>query len=51
MVCDEIAARQTQSPVELAGALVRLKRLTLLAPSPVVRTAGSGFFGEGSDCN
>lgn len=40
MVCDEIAARRIAAPVELAGALVRIKRLTLAAP----RIAGSGFF-------
>ena len=34
MVCDEIATSRTQAPVELAGALVRLKRLTLSAPPP-----------------
>lgn len=44
MVCDEIAARRTAAPVELAGALVRVKRLTLAAPQ--LRAAGSGFFGN-----
>lgn len=47
MVCDEIAARQTQAPIELAGALVRLKRLTLLTAA--LRPLGSGFFGEDKD--
>lgn len=49
MVCDEIATQHTLSPIELAGALVRLKRLTLLAPSPALRPTGSSFFGESSD--
>lgn len=46
MICDEIAVRRTLSPEELAGALVRLKRLTLVAASP---TATSGLFGEGKE--
>lgn len=49
MICDEIAARRTQSPVELAGALVRLKRLTLAAAPPTLRPAASGLFGDGKD--
>lgn len=46
MICDEIAVRRTQSPEELAGALVRLKRLTLVTASP---TATSGLFGDGKE--
>ena len=46
MICDEIAARRTQSPVELAGALVRLKRLTLAASPPTLRPAASSLFGD-----
>ena len=49
MVCDEIATSRTQAPVELAGALVRLKRLTLSAPPPTMRPAASGLFGDGKD--
>lgn len=49
MICDEIAARRTQSPVELAGALVRLKRLTLAAAPPPLRPAASGLFGDGKE--
>ncbi|MDX2032120.1 MAG: M56 family metallopeptidase [Blastocatellia bacterium] len=46
LICDEIAAQRTQSPLELAGALVRLKRLTL-APSPLaLRPAASALFGD-----
>jgi Zn-dependent protease with chaperone function len=52
MICDEVSARRTHSAVELAGALVRLKRLTL-ASIPFSETArqpiGSGFFGNGKD--
>ncbi len=47
MICDEIAARRTQSPVELAGALVRLKRLSLAATTTPLRPAASGLFGDG----
>ncbi len=43
MICDELAVRRTQTPVELAEALVRLKRMTLVAASPA---ATSGLFGE-----
>jgi Zn-dependent protease with chaperone function len=46
MVCDEIAVRRTESPVELAGALVRLKRLTLAVVPRAPQLAGSGFFGD-----
>ena len=45
MVCDEVAARRTNDPVEVAGALVRLTRLTLgmpRSPQPIE----SSFFGE-----
>lgn len=45
MVCDEVAARRTNDPVEVAGALVRLTRLTLgmLRSSQL---SESSFFGE-----
>lgn len=43
MICDEIAVRRTEAPEELAGALVRLKRMTLVAALPA---ATSGLFGE-----
>ncbi|MBL8202723.1 MAG: M48 family metalloprotease [Blastocatellia bacterium] len=46
MICDEIAVHRTQSPEELAGALVRLKRLTLVTAS---LTATSGLFGDGKE--
>lgn len=46
MVCDEIAIRRAASPVELAGALVRLKRLTMLAGPRAPQLAGSGFFDD-----
>jgi Zn-dependent protease with chaperone function len=49
MICDEVAARQTRSPVELAGALVRLKRLTLAAAPQTTRPAASGLFGDGKE--
>jgi Zn-dependent protease with chaperone function len=48
MICDEVSARRTQAPVELAGALVRLKRLTL-AVSNSFEPVGIGFFGSGRD--
>lgn len=49
MVCDEIATSHTQAPVELAGALVRLKRLTLSASPPKIQPAASGLFGDDKD--
>ena len=47
MVCDEIAVRRRRSPVDLAGALVRLKRLTLADPLRAPQLSGSGFFDDG----
>lgn len=41
MICDEIAVQHTGQPEELAGALVRLKRLTLAAPSWRLAVASS----------
>jgi beta-lactamase regulating signal transducer with metallopeptidase domain len=49
MICDEIAACRTQAPMELAGALVRLKRLTLSASPLTMRPAASGLFGDDKD--
>ncbi len=49
MVCDEVAIRRSASPVELAGALVRLKRLTLAIGSRVPQLAGSGFLDDGRE--
>lgn len=48
MICDEIAVHQTRSPAELASALVRLKRLTLSAPSWRMAVA-SGLLGDGRE--
>ena len=45
MVCDEIAARHTNHPIEVAGALVRLTRLTVGMPRSSQLTE-SNFFGE-----
>jgi Zn-dependent protease with chaperone function len=45
MVCDEVAARRTNGPVEVAGALVRLTRLTLGMPRSS-QPIESSFFGE-----
>ncbi|HEV2667749.1 MAG TPA: M48 family metalloprotease [Blastocatellia bacterium] len=45
MVCDEVAVRRSASPVDLAGALVRLKRLTLASGLRAPRLSGSGFLG------
>lgn len=49
MVCDEIATSRTHAPVELASALVRLKRLTLSAAPMTMRPAASGLFGDSKD--
>lgn len=46
MVCDEIAAKRTSSPTEVASALVRLKRLTAPVLPRGMRLAESGFFGD-----
>jgi Zn-dependent protease with chaperone function len=46
MICDEIAANRTKAPVEVAGALVRLKRLTQALAPRTSQPAQSGFFGE-----
>jgi Zn-dependent protease with chaperone function len=46
MVCDEVAARRTSAPAEVAGALVRMKRLTVSVTTRGTRLAESGFFGE-----
>ncbi len=45
MVCDEVAARRTNDPIEVAGALVRLTRLTLGKPRRS-QPIESSFFGE-----
>ncbi|MEN3334473.1 MAG: hypothetical protein V7641_3838 [Blastocatellia bacterium] len=45
-VCDEVAAQQTHAPVEVAGALVRLRRLTLNGQPRRLRSTGAGFLGE-----
>ena len=45
MVCDEVAARRTNHPIEVAGALVRLTRLTVGMPRSSQLTE-SNFFGE-----
>jgi hypothetical protein len=46
IVCDEVAVRRSASPVDLAGALVRLKRLTLAAGPRAPRLSGSGFLDD-----
>lgn len=46
MICDEVAALRTKAPVEVAGALTRLKRLTLATPMHWPQSGESGFFGE-----
>jgi Zn-dependent protease with chaperone function len=49
IVCDEVAVRRSASAVDLAGALVRLKRLTLAASPRAPRLLGSGFLGDGQE--
>src|SRR5262245_37874771 len=46
MVCDEVAVRRSASPIDLAGAMVRLKRLTLAAGPRAPRLSGSGFIDD-----
>ena len=43
MVCDEVAVRRSASPIDLAGALVRLKRLTLAAGRARTTFQGQDF--------
>src|SRR5262249_56172202 len=47
MVCDEVAVRRSASPLDLAGALVRLKRLTLAIGPRAPRLSRSGFLDDG----
>lgn len=49
IICDEIAAQHTQTPVAVASALVRLKRLTSKLQPRSLQPMESGFFGEESD--
>ncbi|MEW6207254.1 MAG: M56 family metallopeptidase [Acidobacteriota bacterium] len=46
MICDEIAALRTKAPVDVAGALARLKRLTLATLPHRPQSGESRFFGE-----
>lgn len=46
MICDEVAALRTKAPVEVAGALTRLKRLTLATSMHRPQSGESGFLGE-----
>jgi len=46
MVCDEVAVMRAASPVDLAGALVRLKRLTMAAGPRAPQLSGSGFLDD-----
>jgi Zn-dependent protease with chaperone function len=50
MVCDEVAARRTNAPIEVAGALARIKRLTLAGRPRRPRLGEASFFG-GQDGN
>ena len=45
MMCDEVAARRTNDPVEVAGALVRLTRLTV-GMTPSSQLTESNFFSD-----
>ncbi len=49
MVCDEVAACRTKTPIEVAGALVRLKRLTLAVAPRKARLVGLGFLGQSNN--
>lgn len=46
MLCDEIAAQRTNCPVDIASALVKLKRLANRRGLWVSEPIASGFFGE-----
>jgi beta-lactamase regulating signal transducer with metallopeptidase domain len=50
MICDEVAAARTAAPLEIAEALIKLRRLTL-PPKPnrlPIRMSGSAFVPDGS---
>jgi Zn-dependent protease with chaperone function len=49
MVCDEVAAGRVDAPIEVASALVRLRRLTASPLSRKPQAAESGFFGESDE--
>jgi Zn-dependent protease with chaperone function len=46
LVCDEVAARRTKAPIEVAAALVKLRRLTVAPPTRKPQSVESGFFSE-----
>lgn len=43
MVCDEVAVSRTRAPLEIADALVKLRRQTAVGHAPAEAAAGSGF--------
>jgi hypothetical protein len=47
LVCDEVAVARTSTPLEIAGALVKLRRraLAVAGYSPDTAPASSGFVG------
>jgi beta-lactamase regulating signal transducer with metallopeptidase domain len=49
MVCDEVAACRTRAPIEVAGALVRLKRLTMAVAPRRSQLVESGFLGQSNE--
>jgi Zn-dependent protease with chaperone function len=48
LVCDEVAAARTQEPLEIAGALVKVRRFASLAPGPAPAAATAGFLPAGA---
>ena len=48
LLCDEIAVQQTNSPVDIASALVKLKRVANSRGAWFVQPTESAFFGEDS---
>lgn len=46
MICDEVAARRTSEPLEIAEALVKLRRQTLARAEPVATSMASSFVSD-----
>jgi len=43
LLCDEVAAARTSLPLDIAGALVKLRR-GMISPAPAIASGASGFF-------
>lgn len=48
LVCDEVAAARTRAPLEIAGALVKVRRFASIASGPASAAAAAGFLPAGA---